>query len=61
VPGAFPHIGQVHRGDPVGHLPRAARLVALDPAGVLTLLDLLGLIDGPDRQATPPGPAGGLI
>jgi hypothetical protein len=61
MPGLFPDIRQVHRGDPVGHLPRAPQIVALDPGGVLTLLDLPSLIDRPDRQATPPGPARGLI
>jgi hypothetical protein len=41
---------------------RAAQVVALDPRGVLTLLDLPGLIDHPDRQAAaPPRPARRLI
>ena len=61
VPGVLPHIRQVHRGDPVGHLARAAQVVPFDPGGVLALLDLAGLIDRPDRQAAAADRAGGLI
>jgi hypothetical protein len=62
MPGLFPHIRQVHRGDPVGHLPGAAQVVPLDAGGALALLDLPGLIDRPDRQAAAPaGLASGLI
>jgi hypothetical protein len=32
VPGLFPHVRLVHRGDPIGHLAGAAQKVALDPA-----------------------------
>ena len=32
VPGLFPHVGQVHGVDPVGHLPRAPQVLPLDPA-----------------------------
>ena len=45
VPGLLPHIRHVDRGDPVGHLPRAAQVVPLDPGGMPALLDLPGLID----------------
>jgi hypothetical protein len=48
----------MHRGDPIGHLPRTAQIVPLDPSGALTLLDLPGLIDRADHQAPP---AAGLI
>ena len=58
VPGLLPHIRQVHRGDPVGHLSRAAQIVPLDAGGVLALFDLPCLIDRPDHQAPP---TGGLI
>jgi hypothetical protein len=61
VPGALARIGQGDRGDPVGHLPGAAQIVALDPGRALALLDLAGLIDRADCQAAAPAEAGGLI
>ena len=54
VPGPLPHIRQVHRGDPVRHLPSAAQVVPLDPGGGRALLDLTGLIQRPDHQAAAP-------
>jgi hypothetical protein len=47
VPGAFPHIRQVHRGDPVGSLPRTPWAVPLDLGRVLALPGVAGLIDRP--------------
>ena len=61
MPGLFPDVRQVHRGDPVGHLPRAAQVVPFDSRGMHTLLDLPSLIDRADHQAPPPRLAGGLI
>ena len=57
VPGLLPHVGQVHRVDPVGHLPRAPQVLALDSRGGLAGLFLPGLVDRPDHQAAPPPPA----
>jgi hypothetical protein len=58
VPRARACVGQVDRGDPVGHLPGAAEIVALDPGGALTLLDLAGLsIAATARPRRPPGRA----
>jgi hypothetical protein len=62
VPGAFPHIGQVHGIDPVGQLADAAQVLPLYPGGQLARLDLAGFVDRAHRQAAPPsGRAGSLI
>jgi hypothetical protein len=62
VPGAFPHIRQVHGVDPVGHLAHAAQVLPLHPGGAASGLELAGFVDRADGQAAPPpGPAGGLI
>jgi hypothetical protein len=62
VPGALAGIGQVHRGDPVGHLPGTAQVVPLDAGRAPALLDLARLIDRADHQATSAaGAAGGLV
>ena len=53
VPGPLPHVGQVHGVDPVGHLPRAPQVLALDSRGGLAGLFLPGLIDRADHQARP--------
>jgi hypothetical protein len=61
VTGTFPHVGQVHRGDPVGHLPRAPQVVALDSRRGLPGLLLPGLVDRADHQAAvPPAPRRGV-
>ena len=64
VPGLLPHVGQVHRVDPVRHPARAPHVLALDPRGGLAGLFLPGLVDRPDHQAAraavragPPPPA----
>jgi hypothetical protein len=51
MPGPLARIRQVHRGDPVGHLPGAAQVVAFDPGRAPAGLDLPGLIDRPSHQA----------
>ena len=62
VPGAFPHIRQVHGVDPVGHLAHAAQVLPFHAGGAGAGLDLAGFVDRADRQAAPPpGLAGGLI
>ena len=62
VPGAFPHIGQVHGVDPVGHLAHAAQVLPLHPGRAGARLDLAGFVDRADRQpAAPPGLTRGLI
>jgi len=61
VPGALAGVGQVHRGDPVGHLPGAAQIVTLHTGRALTPLDLARLIDRPDCQAAAAGAAGSLV
>jgi hypothetical protein len=48
MPGAFPHIRQVHGVDPVDHLAHATQVLALDARGTAPLLDLAGLIDRAD-------------
>jgi hypothetical protein len=60
VPGALAGVGQVDGGDPIGHLPGAAEIVALDAGRAVTLLDLAGLVDRADRQAAAAAEAGGL-
>jgi hypothetical protein len=54
VPRLLPHVGQMHRGDPVRHLPRAPQVVALDSRGGLAGLFLPGLVDRADHQPAPP-------
>jgi hypothetical protein len=54
VPGLLPHVGQVHGVDPVGHLPRAPQVLALDFRGRLTSLFLSGLVDRADHHPAPP-------
>ena len=62
VPGAFPHVRQVHGVDPVGHLAHAAQVLPLHPGGAGARLDLPGLVDRADRQAAAPaGLARGII
>ena len=62
VPGAFPHVRQVHGVDPVGHLARAAQVLPLHPGGAAARLVLPGLVDRADHQAAAPaGLARGLI
>ena len=61
VPGALAGIGQMDRGNPVGHLPGAAQIVTLHAGRALTLLDLAGLIDRADRQGAAAKAAGGLV
>jgi hypothetical protein len=43
VPGAFPHVRQVHSVDPVGHLAHAAQVLPLD-AGHLYLEPSLSML-----------------
>ena len=50
----LPHIRQVHRSDPVRHLPSAAQAVPPGPGGGRALLDLTGLIQRPGHQAAAP-------
>ena len=63
MPGPLPHIRQVHRGDPIGHLAHTPQVVALDTGRGSALLDLAGLIQRPELQARrrpagrPPHPA----
>ena len=54
VPGALPHIRQVHRVDPVRHPARAPHVLAFHPGGHLAGLLLAGLVDRPDHQPAPP-------
>ena len=61
VPDPLARIRQVHRGDPVGHLPGAAQIVALHAGRALALLDLAGLVDRADHQAAAAAVAGGLV
>ena len=61
VPDPLARVRQVHRGDPVGHLPGAAQIVAFDAGRALALLDLAGLIDRADRQPAAAAAAGGLV
>ena len=61
VPGAFPHVRQVHGVDPVGHPARAPQVLPLDARGGLAGLLLPGLVDRPDNQATAPFPAPGRL
>jgi hypothetical protein len=61
VPRLLPHVGQVHRGDAIRHLPRAPQVVALDARGGLAGLFLAGLVDRADHQpAPPPAPRRGV-
>jgi hypothetical protein len=64
VPGLLPHIGLVHRIDPVRHLPRAPQVLALHPGGRLARLSCpvssTAPITSPPRRlrrAAPSGPA----
>jgi hypothetical protein len=61
MPGALARIGQVHRGDPVGHLPGAAQVVALDACRAPALPVLAGLVDRADRQAAASAGTGSLV
>ena len=56
VPGLLPHIGQVHRVDPVRHPARAPHVLPLHPGRGLAGLLLPGLVDRPDHQAAPARP-----
>jgi len=62
MPGALPHIRQVHGGDPAGHLAYTPQVLPLDAGRGGALLDLAGFIDRPDPQAPSAArPAGRLI
>ena len=53
VPGPLPHAGQVHGGDPVGHLPRAPQVVALRARRGFAGFLLPGLIARAGHQLAP--------
>jgi hypothetical protein len=59
--GPLPHIRQVHRGDPISHLPGAPQIVPFDTRSRGAPLLLAGLIDRPDHQATPPPRTAGRL
>ena len=62
VPGALPHIGQVHRVDPVGDAPGAAHVLALDARRGGAVLFLPGLVQRPGpHPARPPVPPRGPV
>jgi hypothetical protein len=54
MPDSFPHVGQVHGVDPVGHLPRAPQVLALDSRRSFPGLFLPGLVDRADHHPAPP-------
>jgi hypothetical protein len=52
VPGAFPHMGQVHGIDPVGHLADAAQVLPLYPGGQPARLDLAATVSHTARLSS---------
>jgi hypothetical protein len=61
MPGLFPHIRQVHHGDPIRHLAHTPQILPLDTRRRGALLLLAGLIQRPDRKPPPLTPAPGRL